>query len=160
MLRNPSLMECLAVSLVAAGSNPHTSPPDSRAAALQAVKEVEAAWIKTAGSKDPAKWASFFAEDGSGLYPGAPMLNGRAAIQAAMAQYMSDPNFSLTPQPTRAVASKDGDMVYSEGTYTMTVTAPNSNQPMTDKGKYVTVYMKIHGNWKVAVDTFNSDLHP
>jgi uncharacterized protein (TIGR02246 family) len=162
MLRNTSLIACLAlVALTVACSNTNTAPappPDTRAADLQAVKDVEAAWVKDAATKDPDKWAGYFTEDGSGLYPGAATLNGKAAIKAAMVPILADPNFSLTFQSTRAMASKGGDMVYSQGTYTMTVTDPKTKKTMTDKGKYLTVYTKQpDGSWKAVADTFNSD---
>ena len=160
MLRNTSVIVCLALAVltVACTNAPAPTPPDTRAADLQAVKDVEAAWVKDATSKDPDKWASYFTEDGSGLYPGAGILNGKAAIKAAMAPYLADPNFSLTFQSTRAVASKSGDMVYSQGTYTMTMTNPKTKKPMTDHGKYLTVYTKqADGSWKAVADTFNSD---
>jgi len=132
--------------------------PDTRAADLQAVKDVETAWVKDVATKDPDKWASYFTDDGSGLYPGGPTLNGKAAVKAAMTPVMADPNFSLTFQSTRSVASKGGDMVYSQGTYVMTMTDPKTKKPITDKGKYLTVYMKQpDGSWKAIADTFNSD---
>ena len=88
------------------------------------------------------------------------MLNGKADIRAAMATYFADPNFSLTLQSTRAMASKGGDMVYTEGTYTMTTTNPKTKKPITDKGKFLTVYAKqADGSWKAIADTFNSDSH-
>jgi ketosteroid isomerase-like protein len=75
-----------------------------------------------------------------------------------MVPILADPNFSLTFQSTRAMASKGGDMVYSQGTYTMTMTNPKTKEPITDKGKYLTVYTKqADGSWKVVADTFNSD---
>src|ERR1039457_309740 len=125
MLRNTSLILCLALAVLAVGcANAPTPapapPPDTRAADVQAVKDLEAAWVKDANSKDPAKWASYFTEDGSGLYPGAPTLSGKAAIQAAMTPYFADPNFALNFVSRRTVAAKSGDMVYSEGTYSMT----------------------------------------
>jgi ketosteroid isomerase-like protein len=87
-----------------------------------------------------------------------PILNDKAAIKAAMAPFFSDPNFALTFQSTRAVASKGGDMVYSQGTYSMTMTDPKTKKPMTDKGKYLTIYAKqADGSWKAIADTFNSD---
>jgi uncharacterized protein (TIGR02246 family) len=139
-------------------SNSPAPPPDTRAADLQAVKDVEAAWVRDIATKDADKFAGYFAEDGSALYPGAGTLNGKAAIKAAMAPYMADPNFSLTFQSTRAMASKGGDMVYLQGTYTMTVTNPKTKKPMTDKGKYLTVYTKqADGSWKAIADTSNSD---
>ena len=115
MLRNTSLIVCLALAALTAGcSNPPPAPPpDTRAADLQAVKDVEAAWVKDMATKDADKFASFLADDASGLYPGAGILNGKAAIKAAFAPYFADPNFSLTWESTRAMASKGGDMVYS-----------------------------------------------
>jgi uncharacterized protein (TIGR02246 family) len=159
MLRRPLLIANIVLALLTFGcSNAPTPPPDTRAADLQAVKDVEAAWVKDAAAKDPDKWASYFTDDGSGLYPGSPTLNGKAAIKAAMTPFLSDPNFSLTFQSTRAMASKGGDMVYSQGTYTMTMTDPKTKKAMTDKGKYLTVYMKQpDGSWKAVADTFNSD---
>ena len=159
MLRNISLIGCLALAALTAGcSNAPASPPDTRAADVQAVKDVEAAWLKDVSTKDADKWASYFAEDGCGLYPGAGTLNGKAAIKAAMKPYFADPNFSLSFQSTRAMASKGGDMVYSQGTYTMTMTDPKTKKPMTDKGKFLTVYTKqADGSWKAVADTFNSD---
>ena len=161
MLRNTSLMVCLALVALSAGcSNPPPAPPpDTRAADLQAVKDVEAAWIKDMATKDADKFASYLAEDASGLYPGAGTLNGKAAIKAAFAPYFADPNFSVTWESTRAMASKGGDMVYSQGTYTMTMTNPkNKKKTITDKGKYLTIYTKqADGSWKVVADTYNSD---
>ena len=55
-------------------------------------------------------------------------------------------------------SAKSGDMVYSEGTYTMTVTNLKTKKAMTDKGKFMTVYTKqADGSWKAVADTFNSD---
>jgi uncharacterized protein (TIGR02246 family) len=159
-MRNTSLIVCLAlVALTAGCSNPPPAPPpDTRPADLQAVKEVEAAWIKAMAAKDADKFASYLAEDACGLYPGAGILNGKEAIKAAFAPYFADPNFSLTFESTRAMASKGGDMVYSQGTYTITMTNPKTKKPMTDKGKYLTIYTKqADGSWKAVADTYNSD---
>ena len=160
MLRNTSLIACLALAVLAVGcaNAPAPPPPDTRAADVQAVKDVEAAWLKEMSAKDADKFASYLAEDCSGLYPGAGILNGKAAIKAAWAPYFADPNFSVTFQSTRAMASKGGDMVYSQGTYTSTMTKPKTKKPMTEKGKYLTVYTKqADGSWKVIAETYNSD---
>jgi uncharacterized protein (TIGR02246 family) len=147
------------VALSAGCSNPPPAPPpDTRPADLQAVKDVETAWIKDMNAKDADKFASYFAEDGCALYPGAGILCGKAAIKAAFVPYFADPNFSLTLESTRAMASKGGDMVYSQGTYTMTTTNPKTKKPITDKGKYLTIYTKqADGSWKAVADTYNSD---
>jgi uncharacterized protein (TIGR02246 family) len=149
----------MTLTLLAVGCSIAPAPaPDTRAADVQAVKDVEAAWVKDTASKDADKWASYFTDDGAGLYPGGPTLNGKAAIKTAMAPILADPNFSLIFQSTRAMASKGGDMVYTQGTYTMTITDPKTRKPMTDKGKFLTVYARqADGSWKAVADTFNSD---
>jgi uncharacterized protein (TIGR02246 family) len=159
MLRNNFLIGCLALVALTTGCSTAPAPaPDTRAADVQAVKDVEAAWIKDSAGKDVDKWVGYFAEDGSGLYPGSGILNGKAAIKAAMTPYFADPNFALNFQSTRVMASKGGDMVYVQGTYTMTVTNPKTKKPVTDKGKYLTIYAKqADGSWKAVADTFNSD---
>ena len=71
MFRNTLLIGCLSLAALTTGcSNAPAPPPDTRAADVQAVKDVEAAWLKDTASKDPDKWASYFAEDGCALYPG------------------------------------------------------------------------------------------
>ena len=149
---------CATAVMLAACSNAPAPAPDTRDADVRAVQEVEAAWVKDAATKDADKFVSYFAEDGSGLYPGAAILNGKAAIKNYMAPFLADPNFSLTFQAVRTEASKGGDMVYSQGTYTMTMTNPKTKKPVTDKGKYLTIYRKqADGSWKAVADTFNSD---
>jgi uncharacterized protein (TIGR02246 family) len=159
MMRNVSPIVCLAVAtLTASCSKSPAPPPDTRAADAQVVKDVEAALFRDAAAKDADKWATYFTEDASGLFPGDGMLNGKAAIRAAMATYFADPNFSLTLQSAEARASKGGDMAYSQGTYTMTLTDPKTKTPMTVKGKYLTVYTKqTDGSWKAVAHAFNSD---
>ena len=158
-MRTASLIVFLTLATLTAGCSKAPTPlPDTRAADMQAVKDLEAARMIDAAAKDPDKWATYLAEDASGLFPGDGMLNGKAAIKAAMATYFSDPNFSMNLQSTRAMASKCGDMAYSQGTYTMTLTNPKTKKPMTDRGKYLTVYTKqADGSWKAVADTFNSD---
>ena len=159
MPHNTSLLVCLTLAVLAVGcSNTPAPPPDTRVADVQAVKDLEAAAAKEANVKDVEKWSEFFAEDASGLFPGGGILNGRAAIKAAIAPLFADPNFSLSLQSTRAMASKGGDMVYLQGTYTMTMTNPKTKKPLTDKGKYLTIFTKQpDGSWKAIADTFNSD---
>src|ERR1700733_10306382 len=134
------------------------APPDTRAADIHAIKDLEVAWVKDAATKDPDKWASYFTDDGSGLYPGAPTVTGKDALKTAMAPILSDPNFSLTFSSTRTMASKGGDMAYSQGSYIMVMTIPKIKKSVTDKGKFLFVYTKQpDGSWKAIADTFNSD---
>ena len=159
MLGNASQIVYLALAALAVGcSKAPAPPPDTRAADVQVVKDIEAASFTDAAAKDADKWATNFAEDASGLFPGDRTLNGKAAIKDAMSIYFADPNFSLTLHTTRAMASRGGGMAYSQGTYTMTETNPKTRKPMTVKGKYLTVYTRqTDGSWKAVAHAFNSD---
>ena len=133
--------------------------PGTRQANAQAVKDTEAAWLKDAALKDPARFASYYAEDALVLSPNAPPIAGKNKIQAGLTTLMADPNFALTFHSTRVEASQNGDMVYTIGAYARTVSDPKSKQPVIDKGNYLTVWKKeADGNWKVVTDMDNSEL--
>jgi ketosteroid isomerase-like protein len=61
-------------------------------------------------------------------------------------------------QPTKAEASRGGDLAYTVGTYQFTLNNAKG-KPVTDRGKYMTVWKKQpDGKWKAVADTNNSDL--
>jgi len=80
-------------------------------------------------------------------------------VLAALNPMLADPNFALTFQASRVEASKGGDITYSQGAYTMTVSDPkDKKKTLTDKGKYLTVWQKqVDGGWKAVADMINSD---
>jgi len=136
-----------------------TGGVDTREADVKAVKDLEVAWSRDLGSKDVDKMASYWADDAAIMMPNEPIINGREKGKEAMKPMLADPNFALSFQTARVEASKGGDMVYTTGTYSMTVSDPKDKKPVTDKGKYVTVYKKqADGSWKAVADIFNSDL--
>ena len=159
MLRFGSFSACIVMFglTTACTSSP---APDTREADARAVRDVEAAWVKDIGTKDVGKFVAYYADDATLLMPNASALNGKDAIKAALKPMLSDPNFSLKFENTRAEASKGGDIVYTTGTYTMTVSdAKNPKSATTDKGKYLTVFKKQpDGSWKAVADMINSDL--
>jgi ketosteroid isomerase-like protein len=56
---------------------------------------------------------------------------------------------------------KTGDLGYSQGAYTMTMTDPKTRKVLSEKGKYVTVYKKqADGGWKAVADIANEDAPP
>jgi len=164
MQRNGSLLLLSALLLLTAACSDQPAPPaaaDTRDADVKAVHDVEAAWSKDAALKDADKWASYYTDDAALLLPNEPIVNGKEAIKASLKPLMADPNFALSFQGTRAEASKGGDMVWSVGTYAMTVSDPKTKKPVTDKGKYLTVFKKqADGSWKAIADMINSDLAP
>jgi uncharacterized protein (TIGR02246 family) len=123
------------------------------------VRSVEADWVKDIATKDVDKFVSYFSDDASFLAPNEMLITGKDNIKAAFRPMLADPNFALTFQSTRGEASKSGDFVYVIGTYSMTISSPRDQKPVTDQGKYLAVYKKqADGNWKAVADMVNSDL--
>jgi len=134
------------------------APPDTREADAKAIRDLEAAWTKDAAAKNVDKWAGYMAEDSVVLAPNEPVVRGRDKAKEMIKAMVADPNFAISFQPTQVEASKGGDFAYSVGTYSMTV-SDKDKKPVTDKGKYVTVYKKqADGSWKAVADMFNSDM--
>ncbi len=85
-------------------------------------------------------------------------MKGKEAMRAALKEMLADPNLALSFTATSAEVSKGGDLAYTQGTYTMTMTDPKTKKAVTEKGKYVTVYRKqADGSWKAVEDINNAD---
>jgi uncharacterized protein (TIGR02246 family) len=134
-------------------------PPDTHDADVQALKDTDAAWSKVMGAKDFEKSMSYYADDASLLISNAPAINGKDAIRAAMKPMFDDPSFALAFQASRVEVAKSGDLGYTQGAYTMTLTDPKTKKPFTDKGKYLTAFKKqADGTWKAVADMVSSDV--
>ena len=138
---------------------PNRPASDRRHADIQAVKDVEAAWVKDFAAKDADKLVNYYSDDGSVLLPNMPIITGKENNRTELTQILADPNFSLNFRSTFQDASKGGDFVYVLGTYTMTMSSPKDKSAITDHGKYLTVYKKqADGSWKAVADMISSDL--
>jgi ketosteroid isomerase-like protein len=159
MLRNGLLLSCAALTALLTGCTNPT--PDTHDADVAALKETEAAWVKDAATKDVDKFVAHYTDDGSVLIPDAPIFTGKDAIRGALKPMLSDPNFALTFAATKVDVAKSGELGYTEGPYSMTVSNPKTKAPTTEKGKYLTIYKKqADGTWKAVQDTFMSDAPP
>ena len=150
-----------AVSL--AQTKPAAAPAKAAAASddgSKAIKDTEAAWVKAFASKDAEKITAFYTDDAV-FIANSPTVTGKAAILAAWKGMVKDPNFSLTFSSTKVEMAKSGELAYSFGTYTLTLSEPKTKKSFTDKGKYLTVFKKqADGSWKAAADVANSDPPP
>lgn len=119
---------------------------------------LDRAWSDTA--KDVDKWLSYYAPDAS-VYPqGMPIATDSGAIRKVITDMVSMPGFSLHWSAAKADVSTSGDLGYTSGSYEMTMNDA-AGKPMTEKGKYVTVWKKQpDGQWKAVQDIFNSDAAP
>ena len=78
-----------------------------------------------------------------------PLASGSTAIRSSFADFFGASHPSLTFAPTKIdVASPT--VATEVGTYTMTFDSPQGK--MTDRGNYTTVWHKVNGQWRIAVD--------
>jgi len=126
--------------------------------AVQALKDTEAAWVNDIRSKDVEKWVSYYTDDASLLMVNAPVATGKDAIRNMLGPLMSDPAFALQFSASRVEVAASNDLGFTQGTYSMTMTDPKRKKPVTEKGKYVTVFRRLpDGSWKSVEDTALAD---
>ncbi len=131
--------------------------PDT-AADEKAIRDSEAASLKDWQAKDADKITSHYAPDAVLMITNVPATKGSDAIKSVVNPMLKDPHMSLTFSPSVVVLSKNDDMAYVQGFYTMTYSEPRTGSTLIEKGKYLTVYKKQDdGSWKIAEDIDNAD---
>ena len=133
-----------------------TAEAKSTASDEQAIRSANARWLELISKKDAAGIGQLYAEDGAALPPYFKAVVGRAAISQWWASQMKTPGFTMAFGTDQLVFSTPGDMALDRGWYRVSAQGPDG--VINDTGKYVVVWRKIDGEWKVAADIFNTDL--
>lgn len=126
------------------------------AAAEQAIHSVNERWLQLIRNKDAVGVAQLYAEDGVVMPANENAAHGRQAIGQWWGRWFRVPDYDLSFQTDQLIVSASGDLALDRGTYRFRATLPEG--PVNDTGKYVVVWRKTGGDWKVVADIFNSDL--
>ncbi len=121
------------------------------AAEAELIMDLQRSWATDFAEGDIEGIMSYHATNAIQMPPEAPPVVGAEAIRAAWQGMLDTEGLELTWGPTEAIVAPSGDMAYDYGTATMT-TPDGVVSPM----KYVVVWVREGGEWKVAVDMFNS----
>jgi uncharacterized protein (TIGR02246 family) len=133
----------------------------SHDADVKAVQDNEAQWNQDWAAKDNDKIVAHYSDDAILMVSGMPSSSGKEAISAALKQMTSDPALSLKFHASKVEVAKSGDVAYTQGTYTLTLTDPQTKQLINDHGSYVTTYRKQpDGTWKAVADIATSEVPP
>ena len=131
---------------------------DEREAAIRGIRATEDAAIAAFGERNADKSASFYAPNAMVMITNMKIIEGRPAIQATLKDMMADTNFSMKLSTLKVEAAKSGEIGYTRGAYTMTMTDPATKKMVSETGKYLTAYGKqADGSWKMVDDIFNAD---
>lgn len=159
MKRSALLLAALPAAFVLAGCSQTTT--DNRQADAQSLKDYEAKWNQEYTKRDADLAVSHYTDDAVLMGPGMPASSGKDAIRKTLTGMLADPALSLQFQTERAEVARSGDVGYTRGTYTMTMTDPNTKQLIHDHGSYVTTYRKqADGSWKAVADIATSEAPP
>jgi ketosteroid isomerase-like protein len=119
------------------------------------IEMLTAKFSKAVTNKDFGALGSFYEERARLLAPGAPMVEGRAAIQAVQQGMIEGGVQALRLDVIDVIEA--GDLAIEIGRYTLTIQPPGG-ESVIDNGKSVVVWRRQKdGALKIAVDTFNSD---
>ena len=162
MNRLATLCAATAVALTLTACNQTPAPaPNTHDADVKAIQDNETQWNQDWASKDAAKIAAHFADDAVLMVPGGPPTVGKDTIQKAVAPMVADPAISLRFLSSKVDVAASGDLGYTQGSYTLTLTDPKTKKPFTDHGSYVLIYRKqADGSWKAVSDIVTSEVPP
>ena len=134
---------------------PAAEPAVDVAAEAAAVMELEREWSALFVARDIDAIMNLHAADAVQLPPGMEAVVGEEAMRASWEGFAAMEDFEVTWEPTAAFVSPDGNMAYDYGTTTSTL--PDGS---VVPGKYLVVWVKVDGQWKVAADMFNASVAP
>jgi ketosteroid isomerase-like protein len=157
MRRSLSLPTLALIALVTvACAQPAPAPPPAApkvdlAAEEQAIRAADAAWLKAAQAKDVATEVAVLAPGGMVIRQNQPALDA-AAFQAHITKDYAENPKSMSNWTTDSIrVAESGDWAVQTGQYSMTGLGPKGDG--TDSGRFVTIWTKSGGAWKVQQDT-------
>ena len=131
-----------------------TKPAVDFQAEEQQIRQMTQEWYDAENRKDVDAIMLFIAEGCVLQGPGMPMIEGKETIRTVMATLLES-MVSITGGPMTIVVSESGDIAYQYGTSIAIFKGPDGE--FEDPEKYLFVWKKIDGEWKVVVGSFSSD---
>jgi uncharacterized protein (TIGR02246 family) len=132
-------------------------PPKPADTALDeaAIRAIDASWNEYLQTQNDSAIAAIYAADAVLMPANMPRITGATAIRAFWAEiWPMKASLVLSPGTIHVT----GDRAVESGDWTWTAPTPKGEQK--DNGKYLVVWQKGDGTWKVVQDMWNSDNPP
>lgn len=150
-----SLITCVLAVLL--GSCATSQKPTVDAAAIKTtIADINQRYVAAVAARDVDAVVNVYAADARLLPANGPRADGHDAIRAAWGDFLKTPGLNMSFTSSDLTVSEAGDMAIDIGAYHMTMTGPKG-ESIQDVGKYVTIFKKVGDEWKISVDTFNTD---
>ena len=126
---------------------------------IEAINEIWNQYASAINTDDFDLWISLWEDDGIQMPPDAPAVFGKEQILAVNERKFEPFEVNLTIN--NAEVQIDGDLAFSRGAYTASLTPKAGGETVDLIGKYLTILKKqTDGSWKIYCDCFNSDVLP
>jgi len=153
MLLGWSVMSSL---LVAACSGPAPAPRNEGtafdlAAARQEIAELNERFTSAHVTGDVDAIDAMFVPDAVSYPPGAEAVRGLPAMHAFTVEYLAAGLSEFREETTEFYGN--AELVVDAGTYVVTW----GEEPVTERGKYLNVWQRVDGEWKIRSNIWNAD---
>jgi ketosteroid isomerase-like protein len=122
------------------------------AAMKKTIEEKNSEFAKAFITGDSASMVNNYTQDGKLFPPNSAAVIGRPAIAALVSQYLKFGIKEFRDETTALYGNEDN--LIEEGNYFMGDGKGNT----IDKGKYIDIWRKVNGDWKVYSNMFNSSM--
>ncbi len=147
-------MLCITLLVPVAACNQAVSSLDS----AQTIRDIEAKWNQDYSVRDVDRLLDHYSDDAVLMAPGLPPSVGKKAIRKVLSRMVADPALSLKFSAARIDVAASVDLGYSQGSYLMTITSPQTKHVIHDYGSYVTMYRReADGTWRAVSDIATSE---
>ena len=116
----------------------------------ETIQKLESMWSQKFAEKDIDWIVALHKADAEQFPPNAPPVVGSDALRTAWQEMMDTEGLGLKWESSFVKVSASGDMAYDTGSGMIT-SADGTATP----AKYLVVWEKIDGEWKVAIDMFS-----
>jgi ketosteroid isomerase-like protein len=116
------------------------------------IEEKNNEFAKAFVTGDSARLVNAYTEDGKIFPPNSDAVIGRAAIAGLISQYLKFGIKNFHDEITALYGNEDN--LIEEGNYFMGDDKGNT----IDKGKYIDVWRKVNGDWKIYSNMFNTSM--
>ena len=140
----PSLIPFIALAIAAIAQTAAGQTSDQRA-----IRAASDAWQRYVATRNVDSIVALHTPDAVVLPSNAPPIKGSTAIRSGLTEMIKTPGLKLHRIPTRIEVTSPATAT-EYGTYTESYDTPGGKRG--EAGNYVTIWRKVNGRWRVALD--------
>ena len=151
--RSASLPLCSLMLFFACSARDSAVP--NLSAEADAIRALHEAWFAAEARRDIDASMAVLAPGIVFKPAGAPAVIGLEAARQLYEGFFALPYTSLTGEVTHIEVAAGGDLAYDLGTWNAMLTIPQGPQEL--RGKFMGVFKKADGQWKVVANSYSTD---